>query len=111
MSACHDCAADLSAPKALDDKAPALPLTVSFDKVTGTEGGPYILKLTNGSADTIKASAKIYPSVSFHADSKTRDLPEHVIDPGKAWSIPGLAATDKVTVTAAGYAPLEITVP
>jgi hypothetical protein len=103
--------ADAQAPRALDDKAPALPLTVSYDKVSGTEDPPYVLKLKNVSKDPITVSAKVSPSVTFHAVEKTRDVPAHTIDAGQEWSIPGLAASDKVTVTAPGYAPLELTVP
>jgi hypothetical protein len=104
-------AADAPSLRSLDDKAPALPLTVSFDKVSGTEDGPYVLKLTNGSKDAIKVTVKIFPSVTFHANAKERDLPEHAIDAGQVWSVPGLASTDKLTVTADGFAPLDITVP
>jgi hypothetical protein len=95
----------------LDDKLPSAPLAVSFDKVTDSEAGPYVLKLKNTSGDAVTASAKIFPSVTIHSDTKERDLPEHVIAAGESWSIPGLAATDKVTVDAKGFAPLEITVP
>lgn len=104
-------AAQAAALQPLDDKAPALPLAVSFKKVPDAEDGPYVLSLENTSKDALKVSAKVYPSVTYHANTKVRNLPEHVIDPGQAWSIPGLAPTDKVTVTADGFAPLEITVP
>jgi hypothetical protein len=104
-------AADGPTPQALADKAAALPFSASFEKVSGTEDGPYVLHLKNESKDSIKASAKVYPSVSFHANAKERDVPEHVVDSGQVWSISGLAASDKVTVMADGYAPLELTVP
>jgi hypothetical protein len=97
--------------QALDDKLPSAPLAVSFDKVTDSEGGPYVLKLKNTSGDSVTASAKIFPSVTIHSDTKERDLPERAIASGESWSISGLAATDKVTVVAKGFAPLEITVP
>jgi hypothetical protein len=95
----------------LDDKLPSAPLAVSFDKVTDAESGPYVLKLKNTSGEAVTASAKIFPSVTIHSDTKERDLPERVVASGEVWSIPGLAATDKVTVNAKGFAPLEITVP
>jgi hypothetical protein len=95
---------------ALDDKAPSLPLTSSFDKSSGDDG-PYILSLKNTSDSSLKVSAKVLLSVYFHADSKARNVPEHVIDPGQVWTIPGLAANDKVVLTAPGFAPLELTVP
>jgi hypothetical protein len=95
---------------ALDDKAPSLPLTASFAKSDG-EDGPYILSLKNTSDSSVKVSAKILLSVYFHADSKARNVPEHAIDAGQTWTVPGLAANDKITVTGTGFAPLELTVP
>jgi hypothetical protein len=92
-------------------KAPSLPLTSSFAKAADSENGPYVLSLTNTSGSSIKVSVKILLSVYFHADSKSRNIPEHSIDAGQVWTIPGLAAADKVIVTATGYAPLELTVP
>jgi hypothetical protein len=104
-------AADAAALQPLADKAPSLPLTATFEKVTGAERGPYVLKLTNVSKDAVKASAKILLSVAFHMELKARNLPAHVIDPGQVWTIPDLAAADKVIITAKGYAPLELAVP
>jgi len=92
-----------------DDKAPSLPLAASFEKADA-DTGPFVLNLKNTSAGALKVSAKVLLSVYFHADSKSRNLPEHTIDPGQVWTIPGLAASDKVVVSAAGYAPLELTV-
>lgn len=97
--------------QALDDKLPSPPLTASFDKVTDAEGGPYVLKLKNDSNDAVTAVAKIYPSVTIHSDTKERILPEKVVAAGEVWSISGLAAADKVTILAKGFAPLDITVP
>ena len=95
----------------LADKAPALPLTSKFAKVTEAEGGPYVLTLTNTSDHALKVTAKILLSVSFHAESKARNLPEHTIDAGKVWTISELAANDKVILHAKDYAPLELLVP
>jgi len=103
-------AADTAALQPLADKAPALPLTATFEKTAG-ENGPYVLNLKNDSKDAITASAKIVLSVVVHNAAKEKNLPGHVIDPGTVWTIPGLAAGDKVTVTADGFAPLELTVP
>jgi hypothetical protein len=97
--------------QALDDKLPTAPLAVSFEKVTDSEGGPYVLKLKNTSGDAVTASAKIFPSVTIHSDTKERDLPERSVAAGETWSIAGLAASDKVTINAKGFAPLDITVP
>ena len=104
-------ATDTAAAQPPADKAPSLPLTATFEKVTSGENGPYLLKLKNDSKDAIKASAKVLLSVAFHADSKARNVPEHVIDAGQVWTIPGLAAADRVTITAEGFAPLDLTVP
>lgn len=94
----------------LDDKAPSLPLTASFAKSDG-EDGPYVLSLKNTSDSSVKVTAKILLSVYFHADSKAKNLPEHSIDAGQVWTIPGLAAGDKVTIMGEGFAPLDLTVP
>lgn len=92
------------------DVAPALPLTATFEKVADSERGPYVLKLTNDSKETIKVGAKILLAVAFHADNKARIIPEHAIEPGQVWTIDDLVANDKVMVTAAGFAPLELVV-
>ncbi len=103
-------AAESATLQPLADKA--LPLTATFEKATGKDTGPqYVLKLKNDSMDAIKASAKVQLSVVVHSSDKTRDVPEHVIAAGETWTIGELSATDKVTVTAAGYTPLELTVP
>jgi len=93
------------------DKAQALPLTATFAKDKNAEGPPYTLTLKNVSAHAVKVKAKILLAVAFHADNRAKNLPEHAIDAGKDWSIPGLAAQDKVILTAEGYAPLELLVP
>ena len=94
----------------LDDKAPSLPVATSFAKAEG-EDGPYVLSVKNTSGSSVSVSAKILLSVYFHADSKARNIPAHAIDAGQTWTIPGLAASDKVTLSADGFAPLELTVP
>jgi hypothetical protein len=104
-------AADSATLKPMDDKAPMLPLAASFEKVADAENGPYVLSLKNTSDGALTVAAKVLLSVYFHADTKARNIPEHTIDPGKVWTIPGLAATDKVIITATGFAPLELTVP
>ncbi len=103
-------AADAPASSAKMDKAAALPLTATFEKIAGAEEGPYSLKLKNTSKETLTVSAKILLSVAFHAESKARMIPEHAIKPGESYSIPGLVAEDKVTVMAKGFAPLELVV-
>jgi hypothetical protein len=104
-------AADAAAAQPPACKAPCLPLTATYEKVTGGEMGPYVLNLKNDSKDTLKVSAKILLSVAFHMGSKHWDLPEHVIEAGQVWRIPDLSAGDKVTLTAQGFAPLDLTVP
>jgi hypothetical protein len=103
-------AANTTTLNALDDKAPSLPLTASFAKSDG-EDGPYVLSLKNTSDSSVKVSVKILLSVYFHADSKARNVPEHAIDAGQVWTIPGLAANDKLTVSGTGFAPMELIVP
>ncbi len=104
-------AADTAALLRLDDKAPSLPLTASFEKVADSTGGPYVLSLKNISKDAIEVTVKIHLSVAFHANNKDRNVPAHVIDPDQVWTVSDLAAGDKITVTAAGFAPLELVVP
>jgi hypothetical protein len=103
-------AADTSAKQPLADKAPALPLTATFEKVASTEGTPFVLKLKNDSKDTLKLSGKVLLSVVHHAMDKARVLPDQVLEGGQVWTIKDLSAQDKVLVTAAGFAPLEVVV-
>ncbi len=103
-------AADVATFKVMDDKAPSLPVTATFAKADG-EDGPYVLSVKNSSYNSIKVSGKVLLGVFFHADSKSRIIPEHEIDAGQVWTIPGLAANDKVTLNAPGFAALELTVP
>jgi hypothetical protein len=78
--------------------------------VEGGEKGPYVLKLKNESSTDITVTGKILLAVAFHAETKARNLPAHTIEAGKEWSIADLAAEDKITLTAEGFAPLEIVV-
>jgi hypothetical protein len=103
-------AADSATLRPLADTLPSLSLAPTFDKADG-DTGPYVLSLKNTSSDPIKAIASVLLAVASHADKKTRDVSEHVTAPGEVWTIPGLAAGDKITVTADGFAPLELTVP
>ena len=91
-------------------KAPSLPLSASFEKGASAENAPYVLTLKNDSTNALKASAKVLLAVAFHAESKARNVPEQVIEPGKTWTIADLAKDDRVIVSAAGFAPLELTV-
>lgn len=93
-----------------DGNARSLPVKAAFEKTTA-ENGPYLLHLTNTSSDELMVSAKVVLSLPSHADHKTREVPAHMVKAGDTWTIDGLAASDKVTVMAAGYAPLELTVP
>jgi hypothetical protein len=103
-------AADSTALRPLDDKLPSLPFAASFDKADG-DNGPYVLSLKNTSGDSIKASGSVLLSVAVHNNAKTRDIPEHTVGRDEVWTIPGLAVGDKVTIVAAGFSPLELTVP
>jgi hypothetical protein len=88
---------------------PSLPLSASFSKVGG-EDAPYVLTLRNDSAISVTVSARVLLAVAFHADSKARVLPEHAIGPGETWMISDLFKDDRVTVSASGFAPLQLTV-
>jgi len=103
-------AADAAAPSRLADKAPSLPVSYTFEKVTEGESGPYELHLKNTSSEALAVDAQVTSSVTFHANAKTRSLSGN-IEPGQVWTVTELAASDKVVVSAKGYAPLELTVP
>lgn len=103
-------AADTPALQPLADMAPALPVTTSVSKVTGAEAGPFVLKITNTSSSALKVTAKVLLAVAFHADNKAKHLPEQTIEAGASWSVADLALDDKVVLTAAGFAPLEVSV-
>lgn len=103
-------AAEAPAKQPLADKAPALPLSATFEKVASTEGTPFVLHLKNNSKDTLKLSGKVLLSVVHHAMDKARGLPEHTLAGGEVWMIKDLSAQDKVLISADGYAPLEIVV-
>lgn len=93
------------------DKAAVLPLTATFEKVTGTEGAPFVLKLKNDSKATLKVSGKILLAVVHHAMDKARVIPEQAVDAGQTMTVKDLSAEDKIVLTAEGYAPLELKVP
>ena len=94
----------------ITSEAPIAPLSASFAKVAGAETAPYVLTLKNDSAKAVTASAKVLLAVAFHAESKARNVPEQVVEPGKTWTIADLAKGDRITVSAEGFAPLELTV-
>jgi len=88
-----------------------LPVTATFEKVASTEGTPFVLHLKNDSKDTLKLSGKVLLSVVNHAMDKARAVPEQSVEAGKVMTVTGLSGDDKVIVSAAGFAPLEVKVP
>jgi hypothetical protein len=94
----------------LDDHLQPVPMTSSVDKGDG-ENGPYVLSLKNTSGDSLRATATVQLSVASNGDKKTRDIGENVVGRAEVWTIPGLAAGDKVTIFVQGYSPLEISIP
>jgi hypothetical protein len=103
-------AATPSSEAATDAKAPALPLKASFEKVTGNDKGPFVLKLKNKSKAAVNVTAKVLLAVAFHGEDKARHIPAHSIEAGQVWTISDLVAEDKVILTADGFAPLELVV-
>lgn len=93
------------------DKAPALPLKASFEKVTSSEGTPYVLHLKNESKESLKVSGKVLLAVVHHAMDKARPVAEETVAAGASMTIKGLSAEDKVILHAAGHETLEIHVP
>ena len=102
--------AEAESTRPIVSEAPNAPLSASFAKVAGAEAAPYVLTLKNDSAKAVTVSAKVLLAVAFHAESKARNVPEQVIEPGKTWTIADLAKGDRVVVSAEGFAPLELTV-
>ncbi len=104
-------AADPVLPQPVAEKAHSLPVTTTFEKATadGVEG--YSLNLKNVSPDALTVTVTIVPSVTFHANAKTKTLPAHKIDAGQVWAIGGLAAGDKLSIAADGFDTLDVTVP
>ncbi len=92
------------------DAPKALPVTVTFEKVAVKDAPPYVAKLTNTSKESLKVSVKVRLSVAAHPMEKSRNVPDQVIEAGKTASVPNLAVGDKLTLTAAGFAPLEVEV-
>lgn len=90
---------------------PPLPLAATFEKVASAEGTPFILHLKNDSKQSLKLSGKVLLSVVNHAMDKARILPEHTLAGGEVWTVSGLSSDDRVIVSAAGFAPLEVRVP
>lgn len=105
-------AVDAPATQPLADKAAKLPVSSSFEKEkSGDNKGLYTLSLKNTSASALTVTATIQESVVSHNRPKTRTLPAQAIEPGKTWKIDGLAAQDKITLTATGFEALELTAP
>jgi len=93
------------------DKAPSLPVTATFEKVSADGVNGYALNLKNVSNDTLKLTVTITPSVVFHADAKVKTLPEHALEAGQVWTVKDLVAGDKLSIAADGFGKLELTVP
>lgn len=108
---CALCVVFFAAPSAKAADAPSLPVTATFEKVSVDGVNGYALNLKNVSNDTLKLSVTITPSVVFHADAKVKTLPEHPVEAGQVWTIKDLAAGDKLSVVAEGFAKLDLTVP
>ncbi len=105
-------AADAPASAGITDNAPSLPVKTACKKVdAGENKGLYELKVTNVSDHALTVTTTVRVSVPVHNQPKIRQLPPQVIDSGKSWTIDALAAHDVITLVAAGFAPLEITVP
>jgi len=106
-------AADAAILQPVADKAPArpLPLTATFEKVTGTESAPFVLKLKNNSQEALKVSGRVLLSVVHHAMDKARPIPEQSVEAGQIMTIKDLSSDDKVVLTAPDFAQLELTVP
>ena len=102
---------DHSTPQPTSDQLAKLPVEHAFVKEkTGDNKGLYTLTLKNTSAKALKVSAAVEESVTSHNKPKNH-TESSTIEPGKSWKIEALAAHDKVTVSADGFAPLSLSVP
>lgn len=101
--------ADTAAPAASTNSQASGPLVASFDKATDADKGPYVLTLKNNGDHTLKVTVEIQASAASHNDAKNKTKKHH-IKAGQSWTVPNLAAGDKVNVTADGIAPLALTV-
>ncbi|HTL69303.1 MAG TPA: hypothetical protein VL200_16680 [Lacunisphaera sp.] len=86
----------------------ALPVTPTIENTKAMDHPPFVLKLKNDSKMTLKLSATVQLSVVAHNADKARMVPAQDVAAGATMTIADLAAMDKVTVKAEGYAPLEI---
>lgn len=95
----------------LADQNEVVPVKVTFEKnASAKTEGPYVMTLTNTADHTIKVGVRVDQDVTVHNRPKARHLGPEEIAPGKDWKVDDLAALDKVTVTAEGFAPLQIVV-
>jgi hypothetical protein len=101
--------ADTAAPASSATSQSSGPLIATFDKATDTDKGPYILTLKNNGDHSLKVTVEIQSSAAAHNDAKDKTKKHH-IKAGQSWTIPNLAAGDKVNVTADGITPLALTV-
>jgi len=86
----------------------ALPVATAFEKDVG-DNGPMVLKITNTSSSAIAVRVVVIESVLSHAKPRNRKH-DHLIEAGKSAAVTGLAAADKVTITAEGYESVELVV-
>jgi hypothetical protein len=100
-----------TSPQPLADKAPALPLTATFEKVESADGMPFVLKVKNDSKESLTLGGKVLLSVVHHAMDKARNLPEEPLPAGQVRTIQNLSPDDKVILSAPGFSPMEIRVP
>lgn len=96
--------------QALSDQDAKLPVAVSFAKEAKGEG-LYAMTVKNDGKAALKLNVKVLLSVVHHAMDKARVEPEHELAPGASWTVDGLAAQDRVILSAEGFAALELTVP
>jgi len=99
-----------AAPQPVADELLALPVTVSFEKVTDDDG-PYVMTVTNTSAAALTVKVVVHQSVQSHNRPKDVDHPVVTIDAGKSAAYKQLAAHDKAKISAEGFATVEIVVP
>ena len=93
------------------DKAPALPVTSSFEKLAHPERAPLVMKVTNNSKESLAISGKVLLAVVHHAMDKARVLPESTLKAGETMTVTELSPEDKVILSAHGFETLTLDVP
>lgn len=99
-----------AAPQQVADTKASAPVTVAFEKAAGDDG-PYLMTVKNTSSDALTVQISVHQSVKSHNRPMDVNHPEETIAAGGSTTVKGLAALDKVKISAKGYSAMELVVP